>query len=451
MDCKPPKGTVDCSPPDAILYDTLIQNTKSIFQLHGAVPIDTPVFELKSILLNKYGEDTKLIYDLKETGGEACALRYDLTVPFSRYMSMSKLKKIKRYQIGKVYRRDQPSIKQGRLREFLQADFDIAGDGLTPMIDSELISCVHRLLNLYDIGDFCIRISDRRLLFAIFRISNIPELLYHTVSSTIDKMDKLSLEDINDELVSKGLDESHTNILNKYIKLIGKLDLLDFLKDDPVYEICKDAVDELIKIFEYCNLMKCSDKLILDLSLARGLDYYTGLILEGRYLNKDVGSVVGGGRYDNLIGNLNNKNTTRSTKDSVISEKINSKNKVPCAGFSIGLSRIFSLLKDKQIVECFTDVFLTGSGKLFLEERLALQSRLWDEGIRVETFYTKRCNVTDHKRYCVKKGIKYLVVVGEQEYQEGNVNIVNVITDTKEKVEIDRLGRYIKSNKPFDN
>lgn len=293
MPLKTPKGTTDLNPDDALVYEDLIDRTKNIFKLHGAVPIDTPVFELKSILLNKYGEDTKLIYDLKNNGGEECALRYDLTVPFSRYMSMNKLKKIKRYQIGKVYRRDQPSVVQGRWREFLQADFDIAGESLPMMADSELVCCMNRLLKTYNIGDFVIRVSDKRILYGIFEVCEIPNNLFATVSSSIDKLDKMAVNDINKELKLKGLTDKQIINLNIYIQKSGTVDVLDFLRENDVYKKCSEAVDDLCKLYEYCKIMKCSDHLIIDLSLARGLDYYTGMIIEGKYLNKNIGSVAG--------------------------------------------------------------------------------------------------------------------------------------------------------------
>lgn len=430
MSLKTPKGTTDLNPDDALVYEDLIDRTKNIFKLHGAVPIDTPVFELKSILLNKYGEDTKLIYDLKNNGGEECALRYDLTVPFSRYMSMNKLKKIKRYQIGKVYRRDQPSVVQGRWREFLQADFDIAGESLPMMADSELVCCMNRLLKTYNIGDFVIRVSDKRILYGIFEVCEIPNNLFATVSSSIDKLDKMAVNDINKELKLKGLTDKQIINLNIYIQKSGTVDVLDFLRENDVYKKCSEAVDNLCKLYEYCKIMKCSDHLIIDLSLARGLDYYTGMIIEGKYLNKNIGSVAGGGRYDNLIGSLENSSYTNTYN-------------VPCAGFSIGLSRIFSCIQ-KPKVNTNVKVFISASGKLFLEERLKIQSILWEANISLETFYNKRNNPGEHKKYCVKHGIKYLIVVKEEQYNKGFVTVIEVNTNLENVIMIDNLPSHLQ-------
>ena len=166
----------------------------------------------------------------------------------------------------------------------------------------------------------------------------------------------------------------------------------------------KDVIDELILLFRYCDNLNCSKNLIIDLSLARGLDYYTGLIIEGTYLNKEIGSVVGGGRYDNLL-----------TKD----------------------------LNEVETV----DVFISTSGNLFVEERQKLLKMFWANNIKSETFYTKRSNVNEHKKYCKKKRIRYLIVIGEQEWKNKCVNFINIENDTKIIENIENLCSIIMKNK----
>ncbi|KAF9764472.1 putative histidine--tRNA ligase, cytoplasmic [Nosema granulosis] len=420
MDLRTPKGTTDYPPAHALLYEEIVNKTVEIFKVYGAQPIDTPIFELKEILLNKYGEDTKLIYDLK---GETCALRYDLTVPFSRYMAMNRLKKIKRYQIGKVFRRDQPSITKGRLREFIQADFDIAGDGLPMVVDAEILSCVHRLLEMYNIGPFVIKISDRRILMAILKVAGVQENDFGTICSTIDKIDKLSKEDLNKEFTSKGLSSKQIEEINRYISYKNE-DILEFLKNDKIIEECREAVGDLERLLKYTKIYGCSS-IEINLSLARGLEYYTGLIIEAEYIGTAVGSVIGGGRYDNLIDGLSNKD------------------KVPCAGFSVGISRIFSLLSSTKTSE--TEVFVSCSGGLFLEERMAILNTLWGNKIKAETFYTKRYNLKEHKETCVKKGIKWLVVVGQQEVEKKAVKLIEVEKDQHEEILLEDLVKKINN------
>jgi histidyl-tRNA synthetase len=490
MDLRTPKGTTDYPPKHALLYEDIINKTISVFKTYGALPIDTPIFELKDILLNKYGEDTKLIYDLK---GEECALRYDLTVPFSRFMAMNKLKKIKRYQIGKVFRRDQPSIVKGRLREFIQADLDIAGDGLPMVVDSEILSCANTLLEMYGIGPFEISISDRRILISILKMAKVEEKDIGTISSTIDKVEKLSKEELDKEFELKGLSKGQIEIIHKYISQKGdkgmeeydnrrddirdignkvrdmglnkrtlkepsrdkdkdsfsnpqdtthdlsnndpiplspldpNISILNFLKNDPIYLLpeCKEAISNLESLLRYADIYGFRKNLKINLSLARGLDYYTGLIIEASYKNSQVGSVLGGGRYDNLISGFQKGN------------------KIPCAGFSIGISRIFSLLIPSFSKESEIQVFVSSSGGLFLEERIKILKKLRSHKIKSETFHTKRYNLNEHKENCIKKGIKYLVVIGQGEIEKGTVVIMELGKGEKMEVDFDEINKYI--------
>ncbi|NIG61851.1 histidine--tRNA ligase, cytoplasmic isoform X1 [Pontoporia blainvillei] len=176
------------------VFDVII----SCFKRHGAEVIDTPVFELKETLTGKYGEDSKLIYDLKDQGGELLSLRYDLTVPFARYLAMNKLTNIKRYHIAKVYRRDNPAMTRGRYREFYQCvsmgagwDFDIAGQ-FDPMIpDAECLKIMCEILSSLQIGDFLVKVNDRRILDGTFAVCGVPDSKFRTICSSVDKLDKV--------------------------------------------------------------------------------------------------------------------------------------------------------------------------------------------------------------------------------------------------------------------
>jgi len=160
------------------------------FKRHGAVTIETPIFELKETLTGKYGEDSKLIYDLQDQGGELCSLRYDLTVPFARYVAMNRVKQIKRYQIGRVYRRDNPIMTKGRYREFYQCDFDIAGEYDLMVPDSEALRLMVEILTQLQVGSFTIKLNHRKLLDGVFAISGVPEEKFRPISSAVDKLDK---------------------------------------------------------------------------------------------------------------------------------------------------------------------------------------------------------------------------------------------------------------------
>merc|ERR1719187_1786814 len=170
---KTAKGTRDYEPRQMAVREKVFDMIISTFKRHGAETIDTPVFELKEVLTGKYGEDSKLIYDLADQGGEILALRYDLTVPFARYCAMNKISNIKRYHMAKVYRRDNPSIARGRLREFYQCDFDIAGAYDPMMPDAEILKIVDQILTSVDVGKFMIKVNHRMILDGIFEVCGV--------------------------------------------------------------------------------------------------------------------------------------------------------------------------------------------------------------------------------------------------------------------------------------
>ncbi|KAJ8015641.1 hypothetical protein DPEC_G00028220 [Dallia pectoralis] len=246
--------------PNRWLSERVFNTIIGCFKRHGAETIDTPVFEIKETLTGKYGEDSKLIYDLKDQGGELLSLRYDLTVPFARYLAMNKISNIKRYHIAKVYRRDNPAMTRGRYREFL-SDFDIAGQ-YDPMIpDAECLKIVHEILSELELGDFRIKVNDR-----------------------LDKLDKMSWEDVRSEMVKeKGLSEEAADQIGQYVSMQGGKDLAERLLQDAKMSQSKQAcagLTDMKQLFSYLELFQVTDKVVFDLSLARGLDYYTGVIYE---------------------------------------------------------------------------------------------------------------------------------------------------------------------------
>lgn len=272
------------------LRNGVLDKIISVFKRHGAETIDTPVFELKEVLTGKYGEDSKLIYDLKDQGGEILSLRYDLTVPFARYLAMNKISTIKRYTIAKVYRRDNPSIARGRYREFYQCDFDIAGV-FDPMIpDAECIRVVYEILNALDIGEFLIKINHRLLLDGMFDSCGVPQNKFRTICSSVDKLDKSPWEEVRKEMIDeKGLSSDVADRIGEYVRLNGKAELAEKLLTNASLSKNKSATEglEAIKlILHFCKILGVDHKVLFDLSLARGLDYYTGIIYEAILLSK---------------------------------------------------------------------------------------------------------------------------------------------------------------------
>jgi histidyl-tRNA synthetase len=303
------------------------------------VEIDTPVFELKETLTGKYGEDSKLIYDLADQGGELLALRYDLTVPFARFLSLNSVGNIKRFHIGKVYRRDQPALSKGRYREFYQCDFDIAGVYARMVPDSECLCVASEILSTLPIGDFGIKLNHRRLLDAILDLCGVPSDRFRTICSAVDKLDKEEWNEVKREMVEdKGLQPEVADKIGTFVLRKGApWDMYNSLMESQVFGNhagALEAMEDLKILFGYLEAMDKLKYISFDLSLARGLDYYTGVIYEAVCMNGNtqVGSIGGGGRYDNLVSMFQE------------SGKI-----TPCVGVSIGIERVFTLMEERLV------------------------------------------------------------------------------------------------------
>ena len=333
------KGTRDYLPEQMMIRDQAFQIIRRVFKSHGAVEIDTPVFELKETLTGKYGEDSKLIYDLADQGGELLALRYDLTVPFARFLSLNSVGNIKRFHIGKVYRRDQPQLSKGRYREFYQCDFDIAGTYGRMVPDSECLCVASEILASLPIGDFGIKLNHRRLLDAILDLCGVPSDKFRTICSAVDKLDKEPWSEVKREMVEdKGLDVEVADKIGVFVVQKGEpWAMYNSLMENKVFGTHKgalDALEDLRILFEYLQAMDKLKYISFDLSLARGLDYYTGVIYEAVCMNGNtqVGSIGGGGRYDNLVSMFQEAG-----------------NVTPCVGVSVGIERVFTLMEERYV------------------------------------------------------------------------------------------------------
>ncbi|XP_011568374.3 histidine--tRNA ligase, cytoplasmic isoform X2 [Plutella xylostella] len=434
---KTPKGTRDYNPQQMTIRNQVLEKIVEVFKKHGAECIDTPVFELKEVLTGKYGEDAKLIYDLKDQGGEILALRYDLTVPLARYLAMSKINTLKRYHIAKVYRRDNPAMTKGRYREFYQCDFDIAGQ-YDPMVpDAECLKVVTEILQSLDIGAFVLKVNHRRLLDGMFETCGVPADKFRGTCSTVDKLDKLPWEEVRTEMINeKGVTPEAADRIGEYVRLNGGAELADKLLQDDKLSKTKAAVEGLegIKLLlQYCELYGLKDKILFDLSLARGLDYYTGVIYEAVLTQPiklgseegTVGSIAGGGRYDNLVGMFDSKNK-----------------QVPCVGVSIGVERIFSVMEAKlaagemKLRTNEVQVYVASAQKNFLEERMKICAELWDAGIKTEQSYKKNPKMLNQLQYCEDAGIPLAVVLGESELKRGLVKLRDITS--REELEVAR-------------
>ncbi|CAL3963973.1 unnamed protein product [Diplocarpon coronariae] len=460
FELKTPKGTKDWEGKDMVIRDKIFSTITEVFKRHGAVTIDTPVFELKEILSGKYGEDSKLIYDLADQGGEICSLRYDLTVPFARWLAMNRdVQQIKRYHIAKVYRRDQPAMTKGRMREFYQCDFDIAGTYDPMLPDAEIIRIITEVFEgLGWDGSYTIKLNNRKILDGIFEVCGVPTDKIRTISSAVDKLDKQPWQEVRKEMVDeKGLAEDIADQIGEYVVQKGQRDLLSKLQGDEklaANSSMKAGLTEMELLFDYLEAFNTLKNVSFDLSLARGLDYYTGIIYEvvttesaglatkstataaplkapkkpsktGADAEEDrssdpsvgVGSVAAGGRYDDLVGMFSGKN------------------KIPCVGISFGVDRIFSITKTRLLTQQSTqvvrnnevDVFVMAfGGKGFtglVKERINICTRLWEAGIKAEFLYKVKPKLPNQFKAAEVNGVPFSIVIGEDEVAQGKVRI----------------------------
>ncbi|KAJ3064002.1 hypothetical protein HDU98_000239 [Podochytrium sp. JEL0797] len=423
FDLKTPKGTRDFVPEEMAIRESMFAAISGVFKRHGAVTIDTPVFELKEILTGKYGEDSKLIYDLKDQGGELSSLRYDLTVPFARFLAMHGISNIKRYHIAKVYRRDNPSVNKGRMREFFQCDFDIAGE-YGPMIpDAEVLKTVSDVLEAVDIGKFKIKLNHRKILDGMFEVCGVPADKFRAISSAVDKLDKAPWAEVKKEMVEeKGLDAAVADKIEQYVKLSGGVEVCDTLAADPAFCTSPRALEgvaDMRLLFKYLDLFEVTPKISFDLSLARGLDYYTGVIYEAVFESTSeetsgVGSIAAGGRYDDLVGMFSP-----------------SGKKIPCVGVSVGVERVFAILLAKMKAEkekgkvrtTATQVYLVGLGPGHLEDRMKFAKEMWEAGVACEYMFKEKPRRDAQFKVVSEEGIPVSVVFDAAKFGEGNVQV----------------------------
>lgn len=445
---KPPKGTRDIAPEAMAVRERAFALITSVFRSHGAVSIDTPVFELRQVLQNKYGEDSKLIYDLSDDmssdKAEKLSLRYDLSVPFARYIATNNVSQIKRYQIAKVYRRDRPAMERGRFREFFQCDFDIAGAYPSMVPDAEVLVV---MMHMFDalaaqspfharaIGEYKIKVSNRVILDAIFRVCGVPDDKLRTICSAVDKLDKEPWETVREEMVAqKGLAGDAADRIGQFVKMNGEpMEVLAQLRGHAALaEACGGALDDMERLFHLVGCMRegMPPRLAFDLSLARGLDYYTGVIFEAVLVDKKVnlGSIGAGGRYDNLVGMFRSRG-------------------VPCVGCSLGIERIMNLMVKAADEEArarsadgrgkvratTTQVLVATIGKGTMEPRMRLCAELWRAGVHTEFCFNENWNLGKQLTQAVTNGVPLMAVVGEDEIREGVVRI-KVLSTKVERV-----------------
>jgi histidyl-tRNA synthetase len=443
-----PKGFRDYHPHEMVLRKEIFAQVESIFKLHNGVAIETPVLELKDVLFGKYGDQGKLVFDLEDQNGAMLSMRYDLTVPFARYMAMHGLSKMKRYQMGQVYRRDAPNVSKGRYRAFNQLDFDIAGENDCMTADSEVICIMSEILDLFLKGQYTIKFNHKALLDLILEVCEVPAGKLTTVCSSIDKLDKEPWAKVARELEDKGLTQQMVETLGQHIvtenlgagcsqqnncrQVLGLLRVkygVGEFADVARAERFTKIFDDLDVLFTFLEAFDCIDRLTFDLSLARGLNYYTGVIFEAILIDNEigVGSLAAGGAYSGLIGMFSPK-------------------PIPSVGMSIGIERLFTIMETRNKNaehKSQTKVFVSYIGGGMLVESLKICKTLWNNQIVAEFPYKKQQMKTQIENV-LKQGIPFMVLVGETEFLQGKVRVKNIVANVQEDVLMGDLIDYLK-------
>ena len=441
-----PKGTRDFSPLEMSKRNYIFDTIKSVFALYGFKQIETPAMETLQTLLGKYGEEgDKLLFKVLNSGNflnkidnddllsgdylhlaaKFCekGLRYDLTVPFARFVVMHREElqlPFKRYQIQPVWRADRP--QKGRYREFYQCDADVVGsDSL--LNEVELVQIIDTVFRRFGIR-VRILINNRKILTGIAEcIGEADKIVDITVA--IDKLDKIGLDNVNAELAANGLDDEAIKKLQPIISLTGtneeKLDVIgELLKDS---EVGTKGVEELRYIFQILNKVDIDNELCFELTLARGLNYYTGAIFEVKAQDVQIGSITGGGRYDNLTGIFGMPGLSG-------------------VGISFGADRIFDVL---NALELYPENAMSGTKLLFINfgEKetaycLPIISKLRACGIASE-MYPDAVKMKKQMNYANSNNINYVALAGENEIAEGKVTLKNMVSGEQQLVSVDEM------------
>ncbi|MCQ2345787.1 MAG: histidine--tRNA ligase [Paludibacteraceae bacterium] len=429
-----PKGTRDFGPIEMARRNYIFQTIRSVFRLYGYEQIETPSMELMSTLMGKYGEEgDKLLFRIQNSGDKANeapekGLRYDLTVPFARYVVQHRDElqfPFRRYQIQPVWRADRP--QKGRYREFYQCDVDAIGtDSLTNEL--ELIQIVEEVYRRLGVR-VSLHLNNRKVLAGIAEVIGQADKLVD-ITVAIDKLDKIGAEGVNKELQERGLSESAIDKLQPILNMAGDNDqkLNTIAEVLSASEIGCKGVEELREVFRLCHVSGVKLDIDLDLTLARGLNYYTGAIFEVKALDVQIGSITGGGRYDNLTGIFGLPN-------------------VSGVGISFGADRIYDVLSELSLYPDDmldkTQVLMVTFGYDELDYALSVAKELRSEGINTEV-YPEPAKMKKQMGYADQKQIPFVAIIGGDEMAQHKVMLKNMLTGNQQLVTIEELKSSIQ-------
>lgn len=426
------KGFRDFIPEDMILRNKVISIIKKVFELHGFLPLETPTLEHLDILSGKYGEEgEKLIYKFKDQGDRDVAMRYDLTVPLARVIAQytDLQRPFRRYQIQPVWRADKP--QKGRFREFYQCDCDIIGvEEITA--EAEIISAVYDCLKALGFTNFCIKINHREILNGLLSVIGLGEEYLLPLCRSIDKLDKIGIDGVRDELQKNGFSD---DAIIKILELMqnDNLDSVSLLKiisekmgkSAPM----ESTIDQLRKLFVYLEAAGISEQYFkFDVSLARGLDYYTGIVFETVVSEPKIGSITGGGRYDKLISIFSNE-------------------RIPAVGTSLGLERLIEVIKAFNLLQInsnIAQVLVTIFSPESIEHAIGISRLLRENNISCEV-YPAASKLSKQIKYADKLHIPYVLIIGTEELADESVMIKKMSDGSQKRVPVSDLVSSLKA------
>jgi histidyl-tRNA synthetase len=448
-----PQGTRDFSAEVVRKRNYILSTIKNIFELYSFQPLETPAMENLETLMGKYGEEgDKLIFKILNNGldyetkvektkagfekileGKSStditerALKYDLTIPFARYVAMNHTKltfPFRRYQIQPVWRADRP--QKGRYREFTQCDADVVGS-LSLLNEVELANIYHEVFIKLGLKNYELKINSRKILVALAELCGGADKMID-ITIAIDKLDKIGLEKVKEELQQRGLKDEQITIIESYLNITGsneeKLNQIKSLIGFS--EIGRQGIDEVEFVFNQTK----NTNLSIDFTLARGLNYYTGIIFEVKAPEEvKMGSIGGGGRYDDLTGLFGVPN-------------------IPGVGISFGVDRIYDVLEElnsfPQDVQVSTKALFFNMGEAESQFAFGIMQQLRSSGIACE-LYHEATKINKQFTYAERKNIPFVIIIGSKEMEEKNCAVKNLATGNQEIVALEKLADYLKN------
>lgn len=426
-------GMMELLPQDQIQFNKIMDTIKEVYESFGFFPLDTPVIEYSNVLLAKAGGETeKQIYRFTK-GDNDLSLRFDLTVPLARYVAQRYNELIfpfKRYQIGKVYRGERP--QKGRYREFYQCDIDVIGNETLSMVyDAEIPAVIYNVFKKLDFGKFTIRINNRKILNGFFDSLKLNDNSTD-ILRIIDKIEKIGSDNVIKELEELNIDsEKITQIMN-FIKIKGSNEeIITSLKEMNLQnELFSTGINELEQTINYIKDFNIPQEYYqIDLTIARGLDYYTGTVYE-TILDEhpSLGSICSGGKYENLTGYYTDQN-------------------LPGIGISIGLTRLYSKLKEANLIPNINnnliECLVIPLNPEYLNYAIQVGAKLREANIVTDVYYQEK-NMKQKMKFADRQNIPYVIIIGEDEVKTNDLTIKNMLESTQDKLTIEQIITKLK-------